>query len=73
MRKKTDRRCTRRGALVLIGIGGGILAVETDAFTRLSADRGVNVSVTNDEDAAFGVLIGPSSILVSNNVSEPIT
>ena len=73
MRKKTDRLYTRRGALVLIGIGGGILAVETGAFTRLSADRGVNVSVANDEDAAFGVLIGLSSILVSNNVSEPIT
>ena len=52
----SDRRwrtTTRRSALGLMSVGAAFFATETLGFTQLSADRGVNVAVANDLNAAL--------------------
>ncbi len=52
-----DRRktYTRRGALGLMGAGGVFTVTETFGVTRLTADRGVEVSVGSDADAGLKI------------------
>ena len=44
------RKYSRRSAIGLMGVGGGLAATETLGFTNLTADRGVNVGVVTDDD-----------------------
>ena len=45
------RKYSRRSAIGLMGVGGGLAATETLGFTNLTADRGVDVDVENDLNA----------------------
>ena len=47
------RTTTRRSALGLMSVGAAFFATETLGFTQLSADRGVNVAVADDLNAAL--------------------
>ena len=38
-----------------MGVGGGLAATETLGFTNLTADRGVNVAVADDDEAVIAV------------------
>ena len=42
------RKYSRRSAIGLMGVGGGLAATETLGFTNLTADRGVNIGVADD-------------------------
>ena len=44
------RKYSRRSAIGLMGVGGGLAATETLGFTNLTAGRGVNVGVVTDDD-----------------------
>ena len=44
------RKYSRRAAIGLMGVGGGLAATETLGFTNLTADRGVNVGVVTDDN-----------------------
>ena len=50
------RKYSRRSAIGLMGVGGGLAATETLGFTQLSADRGVNVAVADDANAVLVVV-----------------
>ena len=49
------RTTTRRSALGLMSVGAAFFATETLGFTQLSADRGVNVAVADDDEAVIAV------------------
>ena len=49
------RKYSRRSAIGLMGVGGGLAATETLGFTNLTADRGVNVAVADDDEAVIAV------------------
>ena len=56
----SDRRwrtTTRRSALGLMSVGAAFFATETLGFTQLSADRGVNVAVADDDEAGFAITV----------------
>ena len=55
MTDETRNLVTRRSALGLMGIGAVGVASETLGFTQLSADRGVNVAVADDLNAALTI------------------
>ena len=71
------RSYTRRGALGLMGAGGVLAATETFGFTRLTADRGVGVSVAGDDSAAIEILGndsgGDKALSNFSNVSSGFT
>ena len=59
----SDRRwrtTTRRSALGLMSVGAAFFATETLGFTQLSADRGVNVAVADDLNAALRIGVDES-------------
>ena len=60
MTDETRNLVTRRSALGLMGIGAVGVASETLGFTQLSADRGVNVAVADDTDAALRIGVNDS-------------
>jgi len=49
------RQYSRRGALGLMGVGGGLVVTETLGFTDVTRGRGVNVGVSEDTDALLGI------------------
>ena len=51
------RKYSRRSAIGLMGVGGGLAATETLGFTNLTADRGVNVDVANDLNAVLIIAV----------------
>ena len=55
------RTTTRRSALGLMSVGAAFFATETLGFTQLSADRGVNVAVADDTDAALRIGVDENS------------
>ena len=50
------RKYSRRSAIGLMGVGGGLAATETLGFTNLAAGRGVEVAVGGDDDAVLLVV-----------------
>ena len=50
------RKYSRRSAIGLMGVGGGLAATETLGFTNLTAGRGVEVAVDGDDDAVLRVV-----------------
>jgi hypothetical protein len=74
------RQYTRRGALGLMGLGGLAVASETLGFSTVTSDRGVALTVANDDSAALQIEgkpdggTGTSDILQnfdSNNAAAP--
>lgn len=63
---------TRRGALGLMIVGGGAVALNSMGFANLDADRGVSLSAAGDEEALVGVFVGESSLAVRNNFNREI-
>ena len=59
------RKYTRRSAIGLMGVGGGLAATETLGFTNLTAGRGVELDVTDDLNGTIG-------IEVKNDTSETL-
>ena len=51
------RKYSRRSAIGLMGVGGGLAATETLGFTNLTADRGLSVSVADDSNAALEITV----------------
>ena len=49
------RKYSRRSAIGLMGVGGGLAATETLGFTNVTAGRGVNVDVVDDLDGLIGI------------------
>lgn len=51
------RKYSRRSAIGLMAIGGGLTATETLGFTRLTADRAISISVANDRNASLRITV----------------
>jgi hypothetical protein len=51
------RKYSRRSAIGLMGIGGGLAATETLGFTRLTADRALSISIANDKNASLRITV----------------
>ena len=51
------RKYSRRSAIGLMGVGGGLAATETLGFTNLTADRGVDLSVEDDTNATLKITV----------------
>ena len=58
----------RTAATIGFVLGIVLLTVQTGAFSRASADRGVDIAVVNDDDAYLGIEKRPVS--VTSNESE---
>ena len=64
------RKYSRRSAIGLMGVGGGLAATETLGFTNLTADRGVNGAVADDLDAALKIEVADSAMGSNGNGEE---
>ena len=51
------RKYSRRSAIGLMGVGGGLAATETLGFTNVTADRGTNIGINTDSDALLRVAV----------------
>ena len=62
MTDETRNLVTRRSALGLMGIGAVGVASETLGFTNVTAGRGVNVGVENDDNAVLTLTVGETAL-----------
>ena len=67
------RKYSRRSAIGLMGVGGGLAATETLGFTNLTADRGVDVDVVGDDEAVLRI-VGNGGVNTDgeSNTDEPL-
>ena len=67
------RKYSRRAAIGLMGVGGGLAATETLGFTNLTAGRGVNVDVVGDDEAVLRI-VGTGGVNTDggSNTDEPL-
>ena len=61
------RKYSRRAAIGLMGVGGGLAATETLGFTNVTADRGTTLRFADDDEAAFRIIANDA-----NDEDEPI-
>ena len=66
------QKYTRRSALGLMTVGGGLVASETWGFTNLTAGRGVKLNVDNDLNAVLGIVADGKQI-ADNQFTSPVT
>lgn len=64
---------SRRSALLLLGAGTGLVASGTMGFTHVASDRGTTVDVATDDSATIGLISGPSTLHISNNLESQIS
>ena len=67
------RKYSRRSAIGLMGVGGGLAATETLGFTNLTADRTVDVDVVGDDEAVL-TIVGTGGVNTEggDNEDEPL-
>jgi len=67
------REYTRRGALGLMGVGGVFAVTETFGFTRLTADRGVGITVSGDDASGFEITANGSELKDTTSADQTLS